>query len=229
VAHYREVLGFRVSRVRDGDDDFAIVELAPAQGVQLKRGSGDPALGAYVYMSVEEVERAAAELIRRDADVRSPLALRPWQMRELWVADPAGHRLRVGADPAAREAPGRVRVVPEIPVADVNAALAFSCDVLGFENRFSPPCQQPDFGSAWRGGARLHWTLAPLAPARNRARAAIWDVYIEVQDVEALASELGSRGAAIARGPVTTAYGMRELEVAGPEGVAICFAEEARP
>jgi hypothetical protein len=76
----------------------------------------------------------------------------------------------------------------------------------------------------------LHWAKGPCGggpPARrNRARGGIWDVCIEARGVEALARELRERGAAVMRGPVVTEYGIRELEIEGPEGISICFGED---
>jgi uncharacterized glyoxalase superfamily protein PhnB len=225
VAHYRDVLGFQVSPENANAELFAIVNLAPGQGVQLKRGNGPSALGAYVYLSLEEVEALAGELARRGANIRSPLQLRAWNMREIIVADHLGHQLRIGAPPDGRWPAGKPRLVPEIHAADVDGALAFSRQVLGFQELMSRKWgDRLDWAAASRDRARLHWGLAE-SPQRNRTRGQIWDVYIETRGVDALAAELHGRGATITRGPLTTVYGMRELEVQAPEGIALCFGE----
>jgi catechol 2,3-dioxygenase-like lactoylglutathione lyase family enzyme len=223
VVHYTDVLGFRVpDHFRDADE-FAIVDLAPGQGIHLKRGRGAPVQGAFVLLTPAEQERLAADLGRRGADIRASLAGKPWGMREMTVVDHVGHRLRV----AAEDGPGgQPQVWPEIPVADVAAALVFSREVLGFEPIHTAEYQgRMVFAAAGRDGARVHWTPAEISP-RNRGRAGIWDLRIEAKGVDALAAELVARGASVVRGPVTTGYGIRELEIAGPDGCTICFGED---
>lgn len=223
VAHYTEVLGFHLPEHFRGADDFAIVDLRPGQGIHLKRGRGAPVQGAFVLLTPDEQERLAAELARRGADLWAPLAMKPWGMREMTVVDHVGHRLLVAAEDRPR---GEPCLWPEIPVADVAAAVAFSRDVLGFDPIHTAEHQgRMVFAAAGRDGARVHWTPAEISP-RNRARADIWDLCIEVQGVDALAFELGGRGARVIRGPVTTGHGIRELEIAGPDGCTICFGED---
>ena len=144
----------------------------------------------------------------------SPLADQPWGTRELRVADPAGHLLRIGSDLDSRD--GTPRVTPELPVADALAAAAFCRDVLGM-GPTAPTGGTPYFQRSHREGVILHWWAAapsPFAPTllapRNRARGDIWDIAIEVRGVDALAAELAGRGAEIRRGPLTAEYGMRE-------------------
>jgi catechol 2,3-dioxygenase-like lactoylglutathione lyase family enzyme len=222
VAHYTEVLGFGVpDHFRDADD-FAIVDLAPGQGIQLKRGQGAPVEGAFLLLSPDEQARLAADLARRGADVRASLAIKPWGMREMTVVDHVGHRLRIAAEDRP---PGQPRVWPEIPVADVAAAVAFSHNVLGFQTVHSADYQgRTVFAAVARDGARVHWMQAEISP-RNRARAGIWDLAIEARGVDELAGALAPT-ASILRGPLTADYGIRELEIAGPDGCTICFAED---
>ena len=222
VAHYTEVLGFRVPEHFRDAEEFAIVDLAPGQGIHLKRGPGAPVEGAFVLLSLDEQTRLAADLARRGADLRAGLAMKPWGMREMTVVDHVGHRLRIAAEDRP---PGQPRVCPEIPVADVAAALAFSRGVLGFQVIHAAEHQgRTVFAAVERDGARLHWTQAEISP-RNRARAGIWDLAIEARGVDELARALAAT-ATILRGPLTAEYGIRELEIAGPDGCTICFAED---
>jgi catechol 2,3-dioxygenase-like lactoylglutathione lyase family enzyme len=236
VAHYRHVLGFRLPPEYEGSDELAIVDLAPGQGVQLKRGTPAPRwrrqIGAYVRLGLEALEQLAARLERERAEIVSPLADQPWGTRELRVADPAGHLLRFGADRAGGAPATPVEVWPEIPVGDPLAAAAFCRDRLGM-GPADPAPDSPYFQRSRRQGVTLHWWAAPPSPfvatrlaPRNRERGPLWDVAIEVTGVDALASELSGRGVEILRGPETTDHGIRELEVAGPEGCTLCFGED---
>jgi catechol 2,3-dioxygenase-like lactoylglutathione lyase family enzyme/predicted enzyme related to lactoylglutathione lyase len=232
VAHYRDVLGFHVPAEYEGAAEFAIVDLAPGQGLHLKRGEPGTGrlMGAYVRVSRADLARTAAALAHGGANIVWPLTDQRWAMREIGVADNLGHLIRWGAelDPARDRADASPMTCPEIPVEDVPAALAFTT-MLGFET-IRPGRDVPYFALARRDGVVLHWAKGPYGggpPARrNRARGGIWDICIEARGVEALALELRERGAAVTRGPVVTEYGVREVEIEGPESLTICFGED---
>jgi catechol 2,3-dioxygenase-like lactoylglutathione lyase family enzyme len=230
VAWYRDLLGFHVPRGAEEAEVFAIVELAPGQGVHLKRGPAvrpdERRLGGYVRMGWDEIHRAERDFGHRGLRLESPLRDTEWGMREMVVEDPFGYQLRIGSDSDKSAAAGVVTLVPEIPVKDAVAAAAFCREVLGCRE-FGPSAEFPDFRMVAREGAVLHWGGGAGATPRNRPRAQIWDVYILVAGLEALAAELVGRGARVLRGPENTAYDMRELEIAGPEDSTICFGEDA--
>jgi uncharacterized glyoxalase superfamily protein PhnB len=51
----------------------------------------------------------------------------------------------------------------------------------------------------------------------------MFDLYVYVDDVEALHAELSERGTEILAEPGDTAYGMRELRVRDPHGYILAF------
>ena len=51
------------------------------------------------------------------------------------------------------------------------------------------------------------------------------DAYILVDDIEALAADLKTRGADILEGPVQRPYGRREIVVRDPNGFKIAFGQ----
>jgi uncharacterized glyoxalase superfamily protein PhnB len=51
----------------------------------------------------------------------------------------------------------------------------------------------------------------------------MFDVYVYVDDVDALHAELVERGADLLHGPVEQAYGLRELRVRDPHGYVLAF------
>jgi catechol 2,3-dioxygenase-like lactoylglutathione lyase family enzyme len=232
AAYYRDVLGFRLPDDHGGAEEFAIVDLAPGQGIHLKRGAAADGrvMGAYLRVTQASLAATASALERQGVALTWPLTDQPWQMRELAVTDPYRHLIRWGAelDPDRdRERAAGPRTCPEIPVEDVPGAIAFCRDVLGFAAGGAAD-HLPYFAIARREGVTLHFTRDRGATAtRNRPRAGIWDLCIEASGVEGLARELRARGAAVGRGPVVTGYGMRELEIEGPEGITVCFAEDA--
>jgi catechol 2,3-dioxygenase-like lactoylglutathione lyase family enzyme len=231
VAWYRDQLGFHVPRGAEVAEVFAIVELAPGQGLHLKRGPAlrpdERQMGAYVHLAYSELVRLERELGHRG--IRPVEALRdtPWGMTEMAIADPWGHHLRLGSATDKRAPEGIVTVTPEIPVVDAPAAASSCRDRVGFEE-IGDGEAYPGLRMMARGQARLHWSGGRGAHPRNRPGADIWDVYILTAGLAALADELSGRGTRPLRGPEDTDYGMRELEIAGPEDTTICFAEEIR-
>jgi uncharacterized glyoxalase superfamily protein PhnB len=59
----------------------------------------------------------------------------------------------------------------------------------------------------------------------NERQGGTWDVFCWVDDVEALFTELTSRGASIAYGPTMQPYGMKEFGVRDPNGYVIGFGQ----
>lgn len=229
VAHYRDVLGFHVPPEWEKPGDFAIVDLAPGEGIHLRRGAPagpDARLpGAYVRTSLDDLAARHAAMLARGAPVDGPPVDQRWGMREFSVRDLDGHLLRFAAELDGVLRGGRVRLCPEIPARDASAAVTFCRDRLGFSLEGGDG-DLPYFGRVARDHAHLHWHTVRPVPAPNATRAAIWDVCIEVTRVDALAESLRARAAEIRRGPVTASYGMRELEVVGPEDRIFCFAED---
>jgi catechol 2,3-dioxygenase-like lactoylglutathione lyase family enzyme len=92
VAHYRDVLGFRVNYQQHdlGVMDRDAVTLLLIARTERHKGIGS----AYVY--VESSDALYAELKARGADVRGLPVSRPWGLREFLVADPEGNEITFG-------------------------------------------------------------------------------------------------------------------------------------
>lgn len=119
-------------------------------------------------------------------------------------------------------------IAPIIPVTNVNAAVAFFCDVLGFERR------NDDGRGGWaliaRGEAGIQFIAAgpdyrPDDPACQSS------AYIWVDGVDALWAEVRDGLAAHpperVRPPFDQEYGMREFHVSW-EAFLVFFGEEIR-
>jgi catechol 2,3-dioxygenase-like lactoylglutathione lyase family enzyme len=110
-------------------------------------------------------------------------------------------------------------------VDDVATALDYYRDKLGFEGH-AWEVNPTHYGYASRGDCYVHFAcFADAGPRPNSETVPpdMFDLYIYVDDVEALHAELLERGADILNGPVTTAYGMREFRVRDPEGYVLAF------
>lgn len=124
--------------------------------------------------------------------------------------------------------PGRPRLrslTPLLVVADLPRALAFFAR-LGFVDPAAhgePPC----FAMLNRDGLELMLQLPEVfGTARANGPSGSWDVYLKVDDLAAEQVALAAAGVAIRKGPVDTAYGMREIVVESPDGHRICLAQD---
>ena len=101
-------------------------------------------------------------------------------------------------------------------VEDVARSLDYYRDKLGFDGH---PYEKDTatYAYVWRERCNVH--LAQGRPHPN----GFFDVYVYVDDVEALHDELKGRGADILNAPVTTDYGLREIRVRDPDGYVLAF------
>lgn len=101
VRWWGDVLGFRVGFVYGDPPTHAGVLADPGwtgRGrVQLTQRPPEECGGAMVYVPVADVDALAARAVAAGADVVTPLGDRPWGVREIELADPAGNRIRLGA------------------------------------------------------------------------------------------------------------------------------------
>jgi catechol 2,3-dioxygenase-like lactoylglutathione lyase family enzyme len=117
-----------------------------------------------------------------------------------------------------------LQITPFMHVPDLEAALAFFEDILGFATRF----RMADYAYVEREGAgirilRNHGTDG--APPGNRRFA----YYVDVRDVDALHEELKPKLDTLpegdVHGPADKPYGQRELLVLAPDGNLIAFGQ----
>ena len=112
--------------------------------------------------------------------------------------------------------------VPVLATANYERAKAFYRDQLRYavvEEGGDPPL----FGIFRRDRSTIYidgWK-GPRA-----SKPEMWSVYIHVADVHAVAADLEQRGVRLTRAISETPYGMREFEVADPDGNVLCFGED---
>jgi catechol 2,3-dioxygenase-like lactoylglutathione lyase family enzyme len=185
----------------------------------------DPS-GLDAYIRIDDADRWHAALKRRGAKILySPIA-RPWNMKEFEVEDPNGFVFCYAADTTGAWEKGAIQTSPQLTVSDVERTAAFYREVLAFPKvaLFGSP---PHYGIATRDGVTIHFARAgsPEEVRANRAAADYCDAVIEISGFAELVRELGDRKVELARAPTTTEYGMRELEIADPDGYALLFSE----
>ena len=120
------------------------------------------------------------------------------------------------------------QITPFMHVPDIERAIAFFRDVLGFE----PVVRMGDYAYLHRetAGIRiLENRGSDGAPPGNRRFA----YYVDVDDVDALYEELRPRlerlPAGDVHGPADKPYGQRELALVAPDGNLIVFGHEIDP
>ena len=127
------------------------------------------------------------------------------------------------------------KLTPNLIVASVEASLRFYEDVLGFSRAMNVPEKPPFvFASVVSGPVEIFLNdrstvtkenaqMAGLAPGGGNT------MFIEVEDVDALYAQVGSR-VQVVMALVTQWYGMREFAIEDPDGYVITFAQrvEAR-
>ena len=121
--------------------------------------------------------------------------------------------------------PNLFRITPFMHVPDIDAAIAFFTDILGFECHF----RQGTYAFVRREAAafRLLENMGDDgAPPGNRR----FCYYIDVEDVDAVCEELKPKIPLLndgdIHGPVDQMYGQRELMVLAPDGNLIVFGQD---
>ena len=111
---------------------------------------------------------------------------------------------------------------PVLRVSDYPRARAFWEGVLGFEVMQEAGDPVVGFG-IYRSGRAQVFLMAwngPEAPYDH------WRAYFHTDDLDGFMAQLDAAGQAY-KGPVTTEYRMREVEVTDPDGNTVCFGQDA--
>jgi catechol 2,3-dioxygenase-like lactoylglutathione lyase family enzyme len=113
-------------------------------------------------------------------------------------------------------------------VSDVGATARWYREVLGFSFWTHPDIEPFEWASMKRGAAeimlqRCHGYEKADFDALRPGGA--WNAYLYVDEVDALHATIGER-AEIRRAPEDQVYGMRELEIADPNGYVLVFGQD---
>lgn len=215
VLFYRDVLGFEMRGDLEG---HAEVVRGPAR-IELSRATGPHSDRRVLFFETDDAAAMRSALAAAGAEP-SALADVNWiKIRMFEVRDPDGHVLWFGtsyAEPNAPRAEQSLRkIMPELPLTDVPAGVAYYRDVFGFTVNYA----QHDIGVMDRDKTRL------LLIARTPHHTGIGSCYFYVHDADALHAELVARGANIEGEPVSQPWGIREFKVLDLEGNRLTFGQ----
>jgi catechol 2,3-dioxygenase-like lactoylglutathione lyase family enzyme len=116
-------------------------------------------------------------------------------------------------------------ISPFFIVGDLDAALAFYRDKLGFKVTFRGPAEDPFFGIVQRDRAMIMVKVVGVPPLPNyqRESSARWDAYVDVPDPDTLAAEFLSRGVSFSAPLKDTDDGLRGFELKDVDGYVLFF------
>ena len=115
-------------------------------------------------------------------------------------------------------------IVPQFLVDDLDRAVAYYCNQLGFELDFT---YESFYSSVTRDGFAIHLKCAPklAAEREHRKQSDHLDAYISVSGIRGLFSEFQSRGAQIIRPLEQQPWACLDFYVEDPDGNILCFSE----
>ena len=123
--------------------------------------------------------------------------------------------------------------VPQFNVDNLVRTAEYYRDILGFQiagywdgaRVTSVPEAAPLFAIVSRDHIQVFFNQAEKSDGRQARAEGVYDVYLRVAGVDALAAELLDRGADIIDGPEDREYGQRELLVKDCNGLLLVFGE----
>lgn len=215
IEFYRDVLGFAPPPAG-----------APAGRVHLTYGPAELDLviaitdqASMLFFETDDVAAMHATIRDRGGEPSDVARVNWIKLRMFQVRDPDGHILMFGRpfDPEALRNmnTGSEKGLPELPVDDVTAAVAFYRDALGFQVNF----EQVDLGVLDRGEIRVI-----LTPRGDRPRGS-GAMYAYVCDADVLYAEFRSRGVSVASPPITRPWGLREFDIMDLDGNRLRFGQ----
>jgi catechol 2,3-dioxygenase-like lactoylglutathione lyase family enzyme len=115
-------------------------------------------------------------------------------------------------------------IAPQFLVDDLDRAIAYYCDKLGFQLDFN---YQSFYASVSRDGSAIHLKCAPkiAADREHRKRNEHLDAYISVSRIRDLFSELEKRGARIIKPLEEQPWACVDFYVEDLDGYILCFSE----
>ena len=124
------------------------------------------------------------------------------------------------------------QISPVLGVRNVRQAAEYYRDILGFaldpvDGVFQPTDHEPGgvYAIVERSEALIHFQIRRGEDSERDRQSIERDVYLYVDDVDALHAELKQRGAVIRQGPHVAPYGIREIVVEDLNGYRLTFGQ----
>ncbi len=210
VAFYRDVLGFEVSSKTE-------VVLGPAR-IEFAEAQTAPA-PAILFFQITEVVAQHSSMRARGAAPSQIEKMNLLKIEMFEIRDPDGHALWFGQSyqQPDRELPSPLfeKALPDFPLANVTAGVAYYRDVLGFKINY----QQHDLAVMDRDRVTV------LLIERTYEHKGIGSAYFYIRDADALHRELTAKGANVRGEPISYPWGLREFEVRDLEGNRLKFGQ----
>ena len=233
VAFYCKVMGFDIASdaMKSNIPSQAEVVYGPAR-IQFSTEEGltvdssgpmSPRGSAMLFFEVDNVPLMHAVIAAHGGQPSRPEKINWIKIEMFEVRDPDGHALWFGksyhefyTDLHIEDGKGQLRkALPELPLDDVAAGIAYYRDVLGFRINY----QQYDLGVMDRDSITL------LLIARTAKHTGIGSCSFYINNADALYTELLAKGAHIPVPPVSHPWGLRSFEVIDPEGNRLSFSQ----
>lgn len=115
-------------------------------------------------------------------------------------------------------------IAPQLLVDDLDRAIAYYCDRLGFELDFK---YESFYAAVARDGFAIHLKhgMRLAADRENRKQNEHLDAYISVTGIRDLFEELEKRGATVSKLLEERAWASIDFYVEDPDGHILCFSE----
>ena len=121
-----------------------------------------------------------------------------------------------------------IGLAPVLLAPNVQEALDYYRDTLGFEVE-AYDGDPRRYGFARRGDCSVHIAHADHTRPNSDLVTDLFDVYVYVDDIEAVHRELVERGANHIHGPVDREYGLREIRVRDLNGYVLGIGQLLEP
>ncbi len=229
LAFYRDVLGFTVRELAEGDGLPAEAEavLGPAR-IQLttsdvaydSQGGARPQGSAMLFFKTDNLDAVRDGQVARGGTPSAIEKVNWIKYRMFVISDPDGHQLWFAQSyqyPTPPPDPNRQcrKALPQMPLDDVLKGVDYYRDCLGFEINH----QQGDLAVMFRDD------VVVLLIARTDRHKGIGSCYIYINSADDLHAELLARGARVEGEPISHPWGLRDFAVLDLEGNQIWFGE----
>jgi uncharacterized glyoxalase superfamily protein PhnB len=221
IHFYCDVLGFQEQQISDDYGAGAAAELSyGAARLQLcliaENSSLEPVI---LFFQTDGVGKLRETVIERGGKA-SALQKVNWIKMEMFeVRDPDGNVVWFGESfqqPTPAQPPPMLQeMLPHFPVDQVEPAVTYYCDVLGFRINYA----QHDLGVMYRDNVTL------LLIERPETHKGIGSCTVYIENADQLYQELASKGAKTLAPPVSRPWGLRDFTIVDLDGNRITFAQ----